>query len=66
MIYDMGARVCYMICYIGGNDILYDILYGGKGILYDILYGDKGILYDILYGAGVCYMIYYMGQGYTV
>ena len=30
MIYDMGARVCYMKYSMWGRDVLYDILYGGK------------------------------------
>ena len=27
-----------MMYYMGGRDVLYDILYGGRGVLYGVLY----------------------------
>ena len=44
MIYNMGGGMHYMIHYVGGRDVLYDILYGGLAILYDILYGGRDVL----------------------
>ena len=39
MLYYMAAGIYYMIYNMGGNGVLYDVLYGERDVLYDIRYG---------------------------
>ena len=49
----VGGGLYYMIYYMSGRDLLYDLLYGCRDVSSGILYGISDVLYDRLYERGV-------------